>query len=157
MREPVVMADVDDPLLLDRQVCFPLYAATNLINRLYGPVLGALGLTYPQYLAMLVLWERDGQSVGALCARLHLDTGTLSPLLKRMEASGLIARVRDPADERRVIITLTEQGRELRDRAAHVPATMARGYDGAGLDDLRDKVRDLVAVLARHPEAGGAA
>ena len=91
----------DNPLLLDLQVCFPLYAATNLLNRLYGPVLRELGLTYPQYLVMLVLWEEQPQTVGALGARLYLDSGTLTPLLKRMEAAGLVSRTRDPEDERR--------------------------------------------------------
>lgn len=139
-----------DPLLLDRQVCFPLYAATNLITRLYGPVLGAIGLTYPQYLVMLVLWEHEPQTVGALGARLYLDSGTLTPLLKRMEAAGLVTRRRDPDDERRVLIALTPQGRALRDQAAHVPETMTGGYEPEGIDELRDSVRALVAVLARH-------
>ena len=78
--------DPRDPLLLDRQVCFPLYAATNLLSRLYGPVLRELGLTYPQYLVMLVLWEQDGITVGEICGRLHLDSGTMTPLLKRIYA-----------------------------------------------------------------------
>ena len=97
-----VAAPGDDPLLLDRQVCFPLYAATNLLNRLYGPVLRPLGLTYPQYLVMLVLWEEEPQTVGALGARLYLDSGTLTPLLKRMEAAGLVSRTRDAEDQRRL-------------------------------------------------------
>ena len=101
-----VAAPGDDPLLLDRQVCFPLYAATNLLNRLYGPVLKPLGLTYPQYLVMLVLWEEEPQTVGSLGARLYLDSGTLTPLLKRMEAAGLVSRTRDADDERRVLIGL---------------------------------------------------
>ena len=92
--------DRDDPLLLDRQICFPLYAATNLLNRRYGPVLRPLGLTYPQYLVMLVLWEEEPQTVGGLGARLYLDSGTLTPLLKRMEAAGHVTRSRDPDDER---------------------------------------------------------
>jgi DNA-binding MarR family transcriptional regulator len=131
-------------------VCFPLYAATNLINRLYTPVLRALGLTYPQYLVLLVLWEEEPQTVGALGARLYLDSGTLTPLLKRMEAHGLIARRRDPADERRVLVTLTDQGRSLREDALHVPTTMGRGYDPAGAAELRERVSGLVAILARH-------
>ena len=92
--------DRDDPLLLDRQICFPLYAATNLLNRRYGPVLRPLGLTYPQYLVMLVLWEEEPQTVGGLGTRLYLDSGTLTPLLKRMEAAGHVTRSRDPDDER---------------------------------------------------------
>lgn len=143
-----VAAPGDDPLLLDRQVCFPLYAATNLLNRLYGPVLKPLGLTYPQYLVMLVLWEDEPQTVGSLGARLYLDSGTLTPLLKRMEAAGLVSRTRDAEDERRVLIGLTEQGRALRADALHVPETIAGGRSPEGLDELRESVRRLVAMLA---------
>lgn len=143
-----VAAPGDDPLLLDRQVCFPLYAATNLLNRLYGPVLKPLGLTYPQYLVMLVLWEEEPQTVGSLGARLYLDSGTLTPLLKRMEAAGLVSRTRDAEDERRVLIGLTEQGRALRADALHVPETIAGGRSPEGLDELREGVRKLVAMLA---------
>jgi MarR family transcriptional regulator, organic hydroperoxide resistance regulator len=147
----VAARDMDpDPLLLDRQVCFPLYAATNLLGRLYRPVLEELGLTYPQYLVMLVLWEHEPQTVGALGERLYLDSGTLTPLLKRMEAAALVVRQRDKQDERRVLITLTEQGRALRARAVHVPETMSNGFNPEGLDELRATVRDLVAMLAQH-------
>ena len=143
-----VAATGDDPLLLDRQVCFPLYAATNLLNRLYGPVLKPLGLTYPQYLVMLVLWEDEPQTVGSLGAQLYLDSGTLTPLLKRMEAAGLVSRTRDAEDERRVLIGLTERGRALRADALHVPETIAGGRSPEGLDELREGVRRLVAMLA---------
>jgi DNA-binding MarR family transcriptional regulator len=149
-----VAAPGDDPLLLDRQVCFPLYAATNLLNRLYGPVLKPLGLTYPQYLVMLVLWEEEPQTVGSLGARLYLDSGTLTPLLKRMEAAGLVSRTRDAGDERRVLIGLTEQGRALRADALHVPETIAGGRSPEGLDELRESVRKLVAMLAAPGGAG---
>jgi DNA-binding MarR family transcriptional regulator len=138
----------EDPLLLDRQVCFPLYAATNLLNRLYGPVLRELGLTYPQYLVMLVLWEQEPQTVGALGARLYLDSGTLTPLLKRMENAGFVTRKRDPRDERRVMIGLTERGKALRADALHVPDTIAAGRTPEGVKELRDSVRGLVALLA---------
>jgi len=143
----------DDPLRLDRQICFPLYAASNLLTRLYRPVLAELGLTYPQYLVMLVLWEAGPQSVGELGATLHLDSGTLTPLLKRMEAAGLLTRRRDPADERRVLIALTEAGQALRGPAAAVPATLARGLglSPEALAALRDAVQDMVAVLGRQP------
>lgn len=140
----------DNPLLLDLQVCFPLYAATNLLNRLYGPVLRELGLTYPQYLVMLVLWEEQPQTVGALGARLYLDSGTLTPLLKRMEAAGLVSRTRDPEDERRVMIELTGKGIALRDKALHVPETIAQGRSPEGVEELRENVRHLVAMLAEH-------
>lgn len=142
--------DEDDPLLLDRQVCFPLYAATNLLNRLYGPVLRQLGLTYPQYLVMLVLWEKEPQTVGKLGARLYLDSGTLTPLLKRMEVAGYVTRSRDPADERRVMIELTERGKALREQALHVPGTIANGRTPDGVNELRDGVRKLVAILAEY-------
>lgn len=142
--------DHDDPLLLDRQVCFPLYAASNLITRLYGPALRRIGLTYPQYLVMLVLWEQEPQTVGALGSRLHLDSGTLTPLLKRLEASGFVSRQRDPQDERRVRVTLTGKGHDLRQDAIHVPAALSNGYRANGLADLRTTVSALVAVLAQH-------
>jgi DNA-binding MarR family transcriptional regulator len=150
----VAATDGDDPLLLDRQVCFPLYAATNLLTRLYRPILAKLGLTYPQYLVLLALWEHAPQTVGGLGARLHLDSGTLTPLLKRMEAAGLLTRTRDPADERRVQIDLTPQGRTLRDRAVHVPATLTGGFVDDGVEELRDAVRALVDALAQHGAKG---
>ena len=108
-------------LQLDNQLCFKLYAASRAVIRAYKPMLDALGLTYPQYLAMLVLWEQDGPTVSELGDRLSLDSGTLTPLLKRLEASGLIARLRDAEDERRVRISLTPAGRLLRDAAESIP------------------------------------
>jgi MarR family transcriptional regulator, organic hydroperoxide resistance regulator len=142
----------DDLLRLDQQVCFPLYAASNLLNRLYRPVLARLGLTYPQYLTMLVLWEASPQTVGALGEALYLDSGTLTPLLKRLEQAGFITRTRDAQDERRVLIELTLQGRALKSDAAQVPLTLMAGFEGdlAGLLSLRDSVRQLVAGLSRH-------
>lgn len=108
-------------LRLDNQVCFALYSASLAMTKLYKPLLEAIGLTYPQYLVMLVLWERDGITVSDLGERLFLDSGTLTPLLKRLEASALIARLRDVHDERRVRITLTPSGRALRNRAETIP------------------------------------
>ena len=142
--------EADDWLLLDRQVCFPLYAASNLLTRLYRPVLAELGLTYPQYLVMLVLWEESPQGVGDLGRRLYLDSGTLTPLLKRMEAAGLVSRTRDGADERRVSIALTHAGRALRDKAKDVPATLAEGLglSPEALESLRVAVQDVVKQLA---------
>lgn len=117
------MTDKADCLLqLDNQLCFALYSTSLAMTRVYKPLLDGLGLTYPQYLAMLVLWEKDGLMVSELGERLYLDSGTLTPLLKRLEASGLIARVRAVEDERRVHITLTAAGRRLKARAAKVPA-----------------------------------
>ena len=151
MSDPVAaQGQEDDPLQLDRQVCFPLYAASNLLNRLYTPVLAAAQHSSPQYLVMLVLWEGDEQTVGALGARLYLDSGTLSPLLKRMETAGLVKRQRDPTDERRVLVALTEQGRSIRERASHVPETMFGGLQPEGIDELRESVRNLVSALAQH-------
>ena len=139
--------DQDDLLRLDRQVCFPLYAATNLLTRLYGPVLAELGLTYPQYLVLLVLWEQRPLSVGDLGRRLYLDSGTLTPLLKRMEAAGLLTRARDDQDQRRVLVTLTAQGKDLKSQAMHVPQTLAAGRSLSELDALRAQVNTLIATL----------
>jgi len=112
-------------LLLDNQLCFALYSASLAMTKVYKPLLDALGLTYPQYLAMLVLWERDGLMVSELGERLYLDSGTLTPLLKRLEAGGLVSRVRDVADERRVHVRLTAAGRKLKVRAGKIPGCVA--------------------------------
>ena len=114
-----------DPLRLDHQLCFPLYAATNLLQRLYRPLLAPLGLTYSQYLVMMALWERSPATVSELRTRLHLDNGTVTPLLKRMEQGGFVTRRRDPDDERRVMIDLTPYGRALREEAKGVPGALA--------------------------------
>jgi len=106
-----------DPLALDRQLCFALYSASSMFTRLYRPLLDPLGLTYPQYLAMLVLWERSPLMVGEIGAALGLDSATLTPLLKRLEAAGYVSRRRDPADERRVLVAPTESGAALKERA----------------------------------------
>jgi MarR family transcriptional regulator, organic hydroperoxide resistance regulator len=111
----------DRLLQLDNQLCFALYSTSLAMTRIYKPLLDELGLTYPQYLAMLVLWEKDGLMVSELGERLYLDSGTLTPLLKRLESSGLIARVRDVKDERRVHITLTLAGRKLKAKAVDIP------------------------------------
>ena len=112
----------DRLLQLDNQLCFALYSTSLAMTKVYKPLLGEIGLTYPQYLAMLVLWEKDGLMVSELGEKLYLDSGTLTPLLKRMEALGLIARIRDVEDERRVHITLTSAGRKLKAKAANIPA-----------------------------------
>lgn len=111
----------DDALRLDRQLCFPLYAAARLIMRFYVPLLEPLGLTYTQYITLLVLWEKDDIPVKTIGERLYLDTGTLSPVLKKLEKQGLISRRRDPDDERSVLIHLTAQGRLLKPQVAHIP------------------------------------
>lgn len=136
-------------LLLDNQLCFALYSASLAMTKLYKPLLDALGLTYPQYLVMLALWERDGLTVSELGERLFLDSGTLTPLLKRLEAAGLLVRLRDVQDERRVRITLTGQGRALHDGAQPIPhCVLARtqctpadiGALTAQLHALRDRL-----------------
>ena len=120
---------------LDRQLCFALYSTSLAMTKLYKPLLAPLGLTYPQYLALLVLWETDSIGVNELGERLFLDSGTLTPLLKRMQAAGWVERARDEADERRVIVTLTATGRALRRKAAQVPLALAQAT-GCGLDEL---------------------
>ena len=115
-----------EALLLDRQLCFPLYAAARKIVGAYTPVLKPLGLTYTQYLVMLVLWEKDGIGVGRLCARLRLDSGTLTPVLKKLEERSLLERRRSGKDERVVILTLTDQGRALREQALGIPEEVGR-------------------------------
>lgn len=145
-----------DVLSLDEQVCFPLYAASNLIQRLYRPLLEPLGLTYAQYLVMLVLWERDGLTVRALEARVLLDSGTLSPLLRRLETSGLISKEPFPGDGRVTVLTLTSKGRRLRARASTVPEALVcrmlggRRPDAAAgeqLAQMRTQLKALVATL----------
>jgi len=111
----------DQALKLDHQLCFALYSASLAMTKLYKPLLEELGLTYPQYLALLVLWEQDGLTVSDLGERLHLDSGTLTPLLKRLEAAGYVSRLRDVQDERRVLIRLTAAGRQLKKRATRIP------------------------------------
>lgn len=119
---PTKHITAEQALLLDNQLCFALYSASLAMTKLYKPLLEEMGLTYPQYLAMLVLWERDGLMVSELGERLSLDSGTLTPLLKRMETAGLISRMRDVADERRVHIQLTAAGRKLKAKAQKIPA-----------------------------------
>ena len=115
-----------DPLKLENQLCFPLYVASREVIRLYTPHLKALDLTYTQYITMLTLWETDDLPVKALCEKLYLDTGTVTPLLKSMEQKGLIVRRRSETDERSVTVTLTEQGLALRERALAVPEKVGR-------------------------------
>lgn len=135
-------------LALDQQLCFALYAASLAMTKSYKPLLEPLGLTYPQYLAMLVLWQDDNLSVSQLGERLALDSGTLTPLLKRLEGAGLVQRQRDAGDERRVLLHLSAAGRALRARAMHVPQQMARAT-GCGLDELSSLTRRLQALRRR--------
>lgn len=115
----------DEALKLDNQLCFALYACSKEVVRRYKPFLDQLGITYTQYIALMVLWETDGVSVGELGERLLLDSGTLTPLLKKMESAGLVRRQRSAGDERRVEVHLTQAGRNLKSQAARVPLEMA--------------------------------
>ncbi len=139
-------------LALDKQLCFALYSASLAMTKVYKPLLAPLGLTYPQYLVMLALWEEDGQGVGALGDRLALDSGTLTPLLKRLEAQGQLSRERDAQDERRVIVRLTPAGRRLKIQARRVPQEIGRA-SGCELSEIVDLTRQLTSMrdaLDRH-------
>ena len=134
-----------DGLRLDQQFCFLIYSTMHALNRAYKPLLDRLGLTYPQYLVLLVLWERDDQAVGEIGERLLLDSSTLTPLLKRLEASGILVRARNPQDERQVRIRLTAHGAAMRDVAESFPRELlnATGCKVAELTDLRTRLLDV--------------
>lgn len=153
------LINADDTLKLDNQFCFVLYALSRQVTALYRPLLKPLGLTYPQYLVMLVLWEAEGADVGelregipvkALCSKLMLDTGTLTPLLKRMEQQGLIVRNRSRQDEREVRVMLTEAGQLMKDKAKDIPFTMLcqsrLPMDRVG--PLQAELKALLAMMA---------
>ena len=139
----------DVPLLLGNQLCFAVYSTAHAFNRVYKPLLDRLGLTYPQYLVMLVLWERDGVPVKDIGERLFLDSGTLTPLLKRLEAAGLIKRTRSTEDERQVLIALTSQGQALREQH----------YQGKGngipFPVPEDRVRESLGTIQNRERLGG--
>jgi MarR family transcriptional regulator, organic hydroperoxide resistance regulator len=138
----------DAALRLDNQLCFALYSASLAMTKLYKPLLEELQLTYPQYLVMMVLWEQDGLSVSALGERLYLDSGTLTPLLKRMEQAELLSRQRSAADERRVEVFLTAKGRSLKVQAARIPACVLAAAD-CPLDELMDLTQQVQALRQR--------
>lgn len=144
-------------LLLDDQMCFALYAASRAVTALYRPLLEDLGLTYPQYLVLLALWEHDGVPVKELRSVLQLDYGTLTPLLKRLEAAGLLGRERQADDERTVRIALTEEGAALRERARALPAAIgaAMGLDDEEFERTRATLRKLTGNVAAHTPARG--
>lgn len=133
-------------LLLENQLCFTIYACSREITKLYQPLLDKLGLTYSQYLVMLVLWEKEQCTVKELGTELYLDSGTLTPLLKRLQAAGLIIRERSQEDERKVLISPTEAGWALRDQAKTVPSTMVEGMSMSEGEfvDLLGQFRDLL-------------
>ena len=144
----------DLPLLLGNQLCFAIYSTAHAFNRFYKPLLDRLGLTYPQYLVMLVLWEDDGLSVKEIGERLFLDSGTLTPLLKRMEAAGLLKRTRSTEDERQVIVALTAQGEALKEKARGLPLSILAASECSvaelvalkkEVETLRDRLNAAVA------------
>ncbi len=141
-----------DPLLLDNQLCFALHSTSLLMTKVYKPLLQGLGLTYPQYLAMLVLWERDGLTVGEISQRLLTDPGSLTPLLKRLESEGLLSRTRSREDERVVIVELTEQGRALQTQAREIPQCIL-GASGQTVTQLRQLQEDLLALRRNLQES----
>lgn len=135
-------------LQLDHQLCFALYSASLAMTKLYKPLLEELGLTYPQYLALLALWEQDGLTVSELGQRLFLDSGTLTPLLKRMETAGWLTRLRDTADERRVLIRLTTEGRALKTRARRIPGCVLQAAH-CHVDEVQTLTRQVQALRDR--------
>lgn len=142
-------------LHLDNQLCFSLYSLSRLVTQQYTPLLKKLDITYPQYLVFMVLWENFEQgnkplAVKVLSQKLLLDTGTLTPLLKRLEAKGLLSRSRSPEDERVVLVALTDEGIELRERAKTVPVELfcSSGLDAVEVNDLRNQLQGLLARLA---------
>lgn len=148
-----IPGDLVGDLALDEQLCFALYAATHAITRAYRPLLNELGITYPQYLVLLVLWERDTVPVGEIARRLQLDAAALTPLVKRLEAVGLVNRQRDTRDERIVRISLSAEGRTLRNRAAKVQGEvlLRTGMAGNERSSLRSRLRTLTEALASEP------
>lgn len=140
-----------DPLLLDQQLCFALYSTSLAMTKVYKPLLEEVGLTYPQYLMMLVLWENDRLPLKELARRLHQDSGALTPVLKRLEAEGYVTRQRNAEDERNLSIELTESGRTLRERAKKINGTIG-GYcalSDAEMTRLRENLMTLRAKLER--------
>ena len=138
----------DWPLQLDNQICFAVYSTAHAFNRVYKPLLDRLGLTYPQYLVMLVLWERDDVPLKDIGERLFLDSGTLTPLLKRLEAAELVRRTRGTADERQVLIALTPKGQALKEKARAVPeGILARS--ACSLGELSAIKKEIVALRDR--------
>lgn len=133
---------MDDQLKLQNQLCFPIYTASRLVTQCYHPILKELELTYPQYLVMLVLWEKDEVNLSFLTEKLMLKTNTLTPLVKRMESMGLLTRERSAQDERNIIITLTEKGKQLKDKAVGIPQNL---FNNIGIS--MEKAEQLYALL----------
>ena len=137
----------------ESMLCFDVYATHHAIGQTYQPLLSELGLTYPQYLVLIVLWERDGQSVGDIAARLDLASSTLTPMIKRLESQGLLERKRDTCDERKVRVTLSKTGRSLKQKASHVPGCVARSL-GLSLEELLQLQATLGKIRAKLKTVG---
>lgn len=144
----------DQWLRLDNQICFAVYSAAHAFNKVYKPLLDRLGLTYPQYLVMLSLWERDGVPLKDIGERLFLDSGTLTPLLKRLETAGLLKRTRSTEDERQVLIALTAQGQALKEKARSVPQSILEATD-CSVGQLVALKSEIVALRDRLNAALG--
>lgn len=147
-----------EQLRLSNQICFPVYAASRLIIREYQPYLDELGITYPQYLALMVLWEKDEVSVNEITEKLILNTNTVTPLLKRMEASGLISRSRSEEDKRKQIVKLTVRGQKMMDRASKIPEKLVKstGISDIAVEeliDLKHKLNDVISTLSKKQDA----
>ena len=141
-----MMEDKYEALRLRKQLCFPLYACSREMIKLYKPFLDELGLTYTQYITMIVLWEHKAMTVKALGQELFLDSGTLTPLLKKLEEKGLVTRRRSDLDERNLIVTITELGESMKDRALHIPGEMTKCIN-LPKEDIRDLYRMLHQLL----------
>jgi DNA-binding MarR family transcriptional regulator len=135
----------EDALRLGEFLCFAVYSASHAFNRVYKPLLDELGLTYPQYLVMVLLWEQDDQTVGSLGEKLFLESSTLTPLLKRLEALGHVKRTRDPVDERQVRVRLTNKGRAMREKARGIPDCILEA-SGLEIDELRRLQSEIIAL-----------
>lgn len=143
-----------EQLKLENQLCFPVYAASRLITREYQPYLDQLGITYPQYLVLMILWERDHISVNEIAKKLILNTNTITPLLKRMEQQELLKRKRSKDDERKVIVQLTQQGKQLQEQAATIPEKLTHQLLNGGLDvndliKLKDNLSSIIDLLSK--------
>lgn len=155
MKKPRTSSSLPAPSLeLDQQLCFALYSTMLGLNKVYRSLLKDLGLTYPQYLVMLVLWQRDDLTVSEIGERLFLDSPTLTPLLKRLESAGFVARNRSAADERQVIVSLTLAGQRVRERARDIPACVAAAMEctPGEIDTLRSQLTDMRSKLYKNAD-----
>ncbi|MBS1625609.1 MAG: MarR family transcriptional regulator [Bacteroidetes bacterium] len=150
------MKRAEEMLLLENQLCFPLYAVSRMVTQLYTPLLDELDLTYPQYLVLLVLWEQGHQTVGEIGAHLALESNTLTPLLKRMEEKDLIQRVRSLRDERKMMISLTRRGKQMKNKAVCIPQALIAGMQDSSLTEreittFRRTLMKIMSVLRTGP------